>query len=262
MKVPQVINTVVAPLKRNSTTILTTTSITGVVTTAYLTGKAAVQANHVLTAHDIYDSSERDRKERIKTRVGLVWKLYIPAAASGAVTIGCIVGTSRIGNKRTAAAQAAFVLTERAYSEYRSKVIEEYGERKDQGIRDSIAADRVANNPPPAILVAGTSAGNILCCELHTGRYFVSDMETLRRAQNDLNERLLRHDQCTLDDWYHLIGLPGISTSGDLGWNSDKLLELEFTTVLTDDGRPCLAFNYNYVKPLYDLFYEEGSRFR
>ena len=192
MNVPRIINSIVKPLKRNSTTILSTTAITGVVTTAYLTGKAAVQAEHVLRTSDFYHPEIRDRKERVKTRVRLVWRCYVPAAASGAVTIGCIVGTSRISSKRTAAAQAAFVLTERAYSEYRAKVIEEYGERKDQGIRDSIASDRVNAKPPSALIVSGP--GNVLCCELHTGRYFTSDMETLRRAQNDLNQRLLGHD--------------------------------------------------------------------
>lgn len=250
MNFHQLVNTVTGPLKRNATVILSTTAITGVVTTAYLTGKASIQAENKLKAHDFYHPPIRDRKERIKTRVGLVWKFYIPATASGAVTVGCILGSTRISNKRAAAAQAAFVLTERAYSEYRAKVIDEYGARKDQTIRDSIATDRVKDNPPPNILVSGP--GNVLCCELHTGRYFTSDMESLRKAQNDLNSRLLGHDSCSLDDFYWLVGLTSTSTSGDLGWNSDKLMELEFSTVLTDDGRPCLAFAYNYVKPLYD----------
>ncbi len=168
------------------------------------------------------------------------------------MTIACIVGTARVSNKRAAAAQAAFVLTERAYSEYRNKVIEEYGERKDQSLRDSIAEDRVKKNTPPSADILITGPGNVLCCELHTGRYFSSDMETLRKAQNDLNSRLLGHDTCSLDDFYWLVGLNGTSNSGDLGWTSEKLMVLDFSTVLTEDGRPCLAFEYNYIKPTYE----------
>lgn len=241
-------------IKRNSPMIFSSTAIAGVASTAYLSGKASVQASDRIRTYERYDDY-RNRKEKLKAEAKLVWKLYIPTVASGAITIACIVGTTRVSNKRAAAAQAAFVITERAYSEYRNKVIEEYGARKDETIRDSIAEDRVKNNPPPAVLISGP--GNVLCCEMHTGRYFTSDMETLRKAQNDLNARLLGHDSCSLDDFYWLIGLPGTSTSGDLGWNSNKMMELEFSTVLTDDGRPCLAFAYNYVKPIYDGMYRD-----
>ncbi len=167
------------------------------------------------------------------------------------MTIACIIGTTRIGNKRAVAAQAAFVLTERAYSEYRDKVIEEFGEKGDQKIRDKIAEDRVKNTPPSkeVTIIAG---GNVLCCELYTGRYFQSDMETLRKAENELNAMLIRQDQVSMEEWYYLIKLQPTSFSSDVGWNSDKLMALEFSTVLTDDGRPCLAFSYNYYRSLYD----------
>lgn len=238
-------------LKRNSPVILSSTAITGVVTTAYLTGRAAVESSYrIRLFEELKLNHDRTLVEKLKDETRLCWKFYIPAAAAGAVTIGCIIGTTRVTNKRAAAAQAAFVLSERAYSEYRAKVIEEYGDRRDQTIRDSIASDRVSANPPPTTIITGP--GSVLCCELHTGRYFTSDMESLRRAENDINSRLVRHDSATIDDFYHLIGVSGTATSGDLGWNSDKLLSLEFTSVLDDQGRPCLAFNYNYIRPLFE----------
>lgn len=237
-----IFHTIQSTLKRNSPVILSSTAITGVVTTAYLTARASFAAGNRLSE----DSPWMTRKEKIEK----VWKFYIPAAASGAVTIGCIVATTRVTNKRAAAAQAAFVLSERAYAEYRAKVVEEYGERRDQTIRDSIATDRISKNPPPSVLITGP--GSVLCCELHSGRYFSSDMETLRRAENDINSRLVRHDSATIDDFYHLIGMSPTTTSGDLGWNSDKLLSLQFTSTLDDQGRPCLAFEYNYIRPLFE----------
>lgn len=238
------IHTVQSMLKRNSPIILSSTAITGVVTTAYLAARASFHAQRRLNMLTV--------DAPLKTQAKEVWKLYIPAVASGAVTIFCIVGTTRVTNKRAAAAQAAFVLSERAYSEYRAKVVEEYGERRDQTIRDSIAEDRVRSNPPPAPGLLVTGPGSVLCMELHTGRYFASDMETLRRAENDINARLVRQDSATLDDWYYLIGMQPTATSGDLGWNSDKLLSLEFTSSLDDVGRPVLVFGYNYVRPLYE----------
>lgn len=75
-------------------------------------------------------------------------------------------------------------------------------------------------------------------------------MESLRKAENKLNSRLNREMYARLSDFYSLVGLPYTSNSEEIGWDSDKLLELRFTTVLSDDGRPCIAFDYNYTKPM------------
>lgn len=237
-------------LSDSSPTILSSVAIAGVVTTAYLASRASVSAYQHIQLHEGINGRPDNPKDLWASRVKVVWKHYIPAAASGAVTIGSIVGSHHVTSKRGAAAQAAFVISERAFNEYRSAVIDEIGENKDRAIRDSVAAKKVAANPPSSMIISGP--GNVLCCELHTGRYFTSDMETLRRARNDLNERLLKHDRVSLDDWYDMIGLQPTTHSADIGWWSDKQMELIFTTVLTDDGRPCLAFEYNYTKPIYE----------
>lgn len=237
-------------LSNNSPTILSLVAVGGVVTTAFLASKASIEAYKIIQTEEGINGTPTDRKDRWKNRTKLVWKLYIPTAASGTVTIGSIVGSNRISNKRGAAAQAAFVLTERAYNEYRGKVIDEFGERKDKAIRDQIAEEKVKNNPPSPTIISGP--GNVLCCELMTGRYFTADMETLRRAQNELNARLLKHDVASLQDWYDMIGLQPTTYSDELGWHADRLMELEFTTILAEDNRPCLAFDYNYHRPLYE----------
>lgn len=246
----KLVNTALHFVKRNSPTILSSAAVAGVVSTSYLTGKATFKASRVIYTVEEYRDVPMNKKELVKERAVLVWKLYIPAAASGAVTIGCIVGANHIGNKRAVAAQAAFILTERAYSEYRDKVVEEYGEKADQKIREKIAEDRIRDNPPSEILIAGP--GNVLCYEKFTGRYFASDIETLRKAQNELNAQLLHHDQCSMEEWYNMIGLGATTNSSSMGWNSDKLMELHFSSVLSEDGRPCLAFDYNYWRSLYD----------
>lgn len=244
------VNTVLSSVKQHSPLILSSVAVSGVVTTAYLSSKASVEADQIIHRREQLEGTADCWQNRLKERGRLVWKLYIPAAASGAVTIACIVGTARIGNKRAVAAQAAFILTERAYSEYRDKVVEEFGDKADQKIRDKIAEDKVKNNPPSKEITV--VVGNVLCCELYTGRYFQSDMETLRKAQNDLNSMLIRQDWVSFEEWYYMIGLQPTSFSSDIGWNSDKMMELEFSTVLTEDGRPCLAFAYNYHRMLYD----------
>jgi hypothetical protein len=75
-------------------------------------------------------------------------------------------------------------------------------------------------------------------------------METIRKAVNTINAKMLREDEATLSDFYYLIGLPYTSYSSGTGWRSDKLLELYYSTALNDGGIPCITFEYNYVKPL------------
>jgi hypothetical protein len=246
------VNTVLNTIKRRSPVLLSSSAILGVGTTAYLTGRASFEAVRDIDRAEWRAASEDNERLTNKEKAELVWKLYIPAAASGVLTCVCIVGGTRIGNRRAVAAIAAFNLSERAYHEYRDKVIEEFGEKKDEKIRAAIATDRVHANPPPSSEVLFTGPGNILCCELHTGRYFASDMETLRRKVNDLNAMILRQDQVSMEEWYYMLGLGPTSYSSDWGWTSDRLVELEFSTILTEDGRPCLAFDYNYHRVLYD----------
>jgi len=228
--------------------ILSVAAGLGTISTAYLAADAGYKSAHLI--EDVEEGEVNpDRKQRLIERTRLVWKLYIPTAISAVTTIACVAGSNRVSTNKTIAAQTAFAVSQRVYSEYRDKVIEEYGERKDQSIRDQIAEDRVkATAPDSGLVIAGSGA--VLCCELFTGRYFNSDMETLRRAQNDLNKRLLTHDYATFDDFYYDVGLPRTSSSGQIGWKSSKLMEMVFSTVLTEDGRPCLAFEYNYTEPL------------
>ena len=116
-------------------------------------------------------------------------------------------------------------------------------------IRDEIAQDRVTKSPPTEVII--TDRGDVLCCELYTGRYFRSEMETLRKAQNDINHEMISGSPyATLADFYYIVGLPVTSVSQNVGWDVDRIMELKFSTVLSDDDKPCLAFEYNYIQPL------------
>jgi len=236
-------------LKHNSPAILTAFGISGVVTTAYLTGKASFDACDTIRDHEAEHGIPDTRKELFKTRAELVWPSYIPAGLSGAITIACIASAARVGSRRTAAITAAYSISDRAFAEYREKVVERLGENKEKAIRGEIAQDTINKNPPRQdIIVSGIGA--TLTLETYTGRYFSSDMESLRKAQNTINAQLNSQNEATLSDLYYLIGLPDTSESARLGWDVDRLLDLEFLAVMTEDGRPCMAFNYNYVKPL------------
>lgn len=231
-------------VKEHSSIILTSAAGVGTILTAYLSARASFEACRIIDEWEKNNDLASDALGRSRDRFVLVWRLYLPTAASAAGTVLCLAGSKRIDGRRTLAAQAGLAVCQRAYSEYRDQIISEYGDRKDKAILAQVAEKRLEENPPPAI-VAGS--GTVLCCEFFTGRYFMSDMATLNSAVNTVNAKMLKHDYATLDDFYYELGLEMTMTSGRAGWDSGKLLELEYSTVL-HKGVPAIAFEYNYVK--------------
>lgn len=228
----------------NSPVILTAIGVAGTLTTAYLTGRATVLAVDTIRAEEQALLLTPQTPMKAKRKVELTWKYYIPAAATATMTVAAIIGSNRIGSRRAAALAVAYSATERAFTEYQEKVAEKLGEKKEQAIRDEIAQNRV--NQSESVVVLGDSG---LCYEVFTDRYFTSDIETLRRAENDLNRTILHDGYASLTDFYYLIGLRPTAMSDEVGWTNEKPLELYFSAVLSRDNRPCLAVNYR-VEPI------------
>lgn len=228
----------------NSPAILTAIGVTGTLATAYLTGKATFKAAEILSTEVYTASPDYNETISVKTKVEAVWKLYIPAAGAGVVTVASILFANRIGTRREAAVAAALTVSERAYSEYKDKVFDTIGKNKEAKLHDEIAQDRVTKNSVGTQQVIVTGGGDVLCFDMYTGRYFQSDMETLKKAQNDLNYTIIAQGYASLTDFYNHIGLSSTKSSDDMGWTSDKLLELRFSTTMSDDDRPCIALDF------------------
>ena len=229
----------------NSPTILTVVGVTGTVTTALLTGKATFKAAEILAYEKAEDIDELiEFFPDLKIKVGLVWKEYIPPVVVGSATIACIIGANAIGTRRAAALAAAYSLSEKAFADYKDKVVEKLGEKKEQAVRDEVASDQIRKNPVGSREVIMLGVGEVLCFEQFTARYFMSSVEELRKAMNDLNETINHDGYASLGDFYARIGLPRTSYSEEVGWTSDKLFEINFSACLAEDGRPCVAVDY------------------
>lgn len=232
----------------NSPAILTAIGITGTLTTAYLTGKATIRAYELLLDEDSRRHAQKepplrlDKKGMIKT----VWMEYIPAAGSAALTITAIFAANRVSTRRATAMATAYSLSERAFTEYKDKVVEKIGEKKDREIRDEVAQDQVNRNPVDDATVIMTHDGEVLCYDRFIGRYFKSSMEALNKAVNEINYIILHQDYASLSDFYQELGLEPTGISDEVGWTTDQLLELDISTVLSKDQKPCIAIDFNH----------------
>jgi hypothetical protein len=231
----------------NSPSILSGVAVTGSLTIAYLTGRGSFKASKILEIEqaklDVMEI-ERGRKLTTKEKVFHTWQCYIPPAIAVAGTIGCIVAAGHINAKRMAALAVAYKVSENQFGEYKDKVREIIGGKKDDEIRADLAQDRVNANPPGE-RVFTAFGGESLCLDKWTDRYFRCDMQTIRAAENDVNKAMYRgHDVATLADFYDAIGLSAPKCANEVGWNSDVPLELRFDSVLTPEGEPVLVMDF------------------
>ena len=93
------------------------------------------------------------------------------------------------------------------------------------------------------IILAGT--GEVLCFDQHTGRYFQSTMEEIKRAENMVNHEIIHFMGCSLSKFYEEIGLPPTTYSDQVGWGNNGAVEVRTSTVLSPDNRPCIAIDFN-----------------
>lgn len=241
---------VVVFARRNSPTILTGISIVGLAGTAYLSGKATLKAAEIVNYHTFLKEEEAGHAVKLSKMevLKLTWKCYVPTAVTIISTSAAIIGSNSISIKRTAAAASALSLTETAFKEYKSKVVETIGEKKDRAIDDAVAQEKIDANPVSKNTIVQTGAGDQLFYEVISGRYFNHDIERIRKIQNDINQSVINgRDNISVNDVYYRLGLATTALMDEIGWNTSNMLEFRFTTKLADNGRACVVLGYEHL---------------
>lgn len=238
-----------AVLAKHSPEILTGLGIVGMFSMTVMAVRATPKALVLIeNEKNIREGDKLSWQENIK----LTYKCYLPSVVIGVVSTICLVEANSINFRRNAALTTAYMLTEATLKDYRSKVIETIGEKKEQVVRDTMAKEKIESKPLENKTVILTDKGETLCYDPISDRYFKSDIETLKKTANVLSRRLLDDMYVSLNDFYWEIGLKGIKTGDDIGWNVvDGLIEPRFSAQLADDGSPCLVLDYD-IAPRYD----------
>lgn len=183
--------------------------------------------------------------------VKATWKRYIPATVTATMSTACLIGASSVNSKRNAALTTAYTIADAALRDYQDKTLETIGEKKEQAIRDAIAKDKLDKDPVTEKEVIITGSGTTRCYDPISGRYFESDVQTIRTAESVLSRRLIHDMYVSLNDFYWELGLDGTEIGDQLGWNIDNPIELgQFSSHVARDGIPCLTINYR-IAPKY-----------
>ena len=220
---------------KHGSEILAGVGVAGIAVTAFLASKATLKCSEVLKEGNL--TPVEKAKEVLPD--------YIPAIISGLFSGYCIVLSKKIDFNKNAALAAAATLSETALREYKAKAIEVLGEQGEKKISDAIAKQKIEDNPVTSSEVIVTGKGKHRFFDSISGRYFQSDVESVRRSINDLNARLMSEMYITLDELYYEIGLPSIWIGNVLGWNIENgTIVPQFSTHLCDDGEPAVVLNF------------------
>ena len=239
-------------VNRNASTILTCVGGAGVVVTSVLAVKATPKALMLLTDA----TKEKGEKLTPMETIKVAGPAYIPAVISGVSTIACIFGANILNKKQQAAITSAYALLSNSYSEYKDKVKELYGEEADIRVREELVKDKYESNN------VETEDGKLLFYDEFSERYFNATMETVLRAEYEINKKINLWGGANVNEFYELLDIPEVDYGKYLGWSSDglmldswgKWLDFEHDKTTLDDGLECIIISFS-SEPLFEYEY-------
>lgn len=221
-------------VKRNASTILTCIGGAGVVATTVLAVKETPKALTLL------ENAKEEKSEDLTKfeAVCVAAPAYIPAFLVGVSTIACIFGANALNKRQQASLMSAYALLENSYKEYKSKVIEAYGESADAYVRQEIAKDKYTGDEKT------DDNDSVLFYDELSGRYFQSTTVDVLKAEYEINKKLTNWGGAYLNDFYNLVGLPPTDYGDHLGWSAaglyemywDQWLDFHHEKFVLDDG--------------------------
>ena len=237
-------------VEKHSPEILTGIGIAGMLTTTVLAVKATPKALQLI--------QERKEEEQVDTLppvevIKTCWKCYIPAAVTATASVACLIGATSVNARRNAALATAYKLSESAFADYKAKVVETIGEKKEQAVQDKVAQEQLDKNPASKNEIYITRKGDTLFLDPCSKRYFTFDIDQLRKVENKLNRDMLTDPfgYISLNEFYDEIGLERTYLGDEIGWNVTRgMIEIQFSPGIADDERPCLVLDYA-VAPKY-----------
>ncbi len=173
------------------------------------------------------------------------WKFYIPTAATAIATMAAVTGSNALNLKRQAALSSLLALTQSNFDAFKEKAKEIFGDKKAQSIKDAIKQDLVSSTPMDTVI--NTGQGNTLCFDPVNGRYFYSDIESIKKSEVTLAYMMVQDQRLSLNDVFFELGLPETKYGNNQGWRpewANGTFKFDFSSCLKDDEKPCLVVDY------------------
>jgi len=243
-------------IKKHSPEILVVAGVVGVVASAVMACKATIKVSEILenskeAINSIHDCAankslaEEYTPEDAKKDLAIVYvqtgiklaKLYAPAVALGALSLGSILASNNILRKRNVALAAAYATVDKGFKEYRNRVVERFGEEVDRELRHNIKAKKIEK------IVIGEDGKEKKVKETiqvaenpntysDYARFFDDgctgwekdseyNLMFLRAQQQYANDKLRANGHLFLNEVYDMLGIPRTKAGQVVGWVYD-----------------------------------------
>lgn len=164
-------------------------------------------------------------------------KLYGPAVILGALSITGILAGHNITRKRNLALAAAYATVDKSFKDYRSRVVERFGEELDKELKYNIKSKEIEETVTDEKGKEKTVKKTLDVIDPNEisdyARFFddgcigwEKDAEHnlffLKQQQNWANERLQKRGYLFLNEVYEMLGIPATRAGQQVGWIYDK----------------------------------------
>lgn len=263
--VKTIFNKGVFQTKKHSPEILLAAGIVGGIASAVIACKATTKVNDILsdtkeqieTIHAALDEPEtlgkgvkealekdgyceEDSKKDLAivyAQTGLkLFKLYAPAIGLGVVSIAGILYSHNIMSKRAAGLAAAYAAVDKAFKDYRSRVVDRFGEELDKELRYNIKTKEIEEtitNEDGTTETIKKTVKEIDPSAIGDYSKFFDEYSTqwskdpeynlmfLKQTQNWANEVLRSRKYIFLNEIYEALGIPQTRAGSQVGWVYD-----------------------------------------
>ena len=242
--------------KKHSPEILAVAGVVGIVTSGIMACKASTKLSGVIEetkeqldqVHDYVEKNgfsdkytEEDSKKDTaiiytQTAVKLV-KLYGPAVILGTLSITAMLTSNKILRKRNIALAAAYTTVDKAFKDYRGRVIERFGEELDRELKynlkskeiEEVVTDENGEETSVKKTVKAMNPNDISqyarffdeSCSSWNKSQFHNQM-FLKQQQNYANDLLKAQGYLFLNDVYKMLGMDVAPYGQVVGWIYDE----------------------------------------
>ena len=242
--------------KKHSPEILAVAGVVGIVASGIIACKASTKLSGVIEetkeqldqVHDYVEKNgfsdkytEEDSKKDTaiiytQTAVKLV-KLYGPAVILGTLSITAMLTSNKILRKRNIALAAAYTTVDKAFKDYRGRVIERFGEELDRELKynlkskeiEEIVTDENGEETSVKKTVKAMNPNDISeyarffdeSCSSWNKSQFHNQM-FLKQQQNYANDLLKAQGYLFLNDVYKMLGMDVAPYGQVVGWIYDE----------------------------------------
>ncbi len=207
--------------------------------------------------------NERDERARLGIPEMTFWEKarmigpsYIPCAGLFGISAACFI-LNTLGEERKIATLAGlYSMSEKSFEEYRNKVKDMFGDRKEVKVRDEIAVDhaKLANMNQTAYIYTGD--GDYPCLDAWSNTKFRSSQIAIEKARIAILDRIRNEMYISLEEVYDEMHLPlrlnqkgePLIDRSDIGWTQDDDLQFFYTYTGDSNGEPMMVITF-YPSP-------------